>query len=93
MFDRELIPLRVANLQHRQMEKDDTEIALVEIQLEINPFTKDLAKELDDFVRRMLFTATDAEVTSKLKGAAFSLPIRPQSIASGWRLIRKRRPS
>ena len=81
MFDKENLPVRFANLQHRQMTKDDQEIPLVEIQLEIDPFTKDLAKELDDFVRRMLFTATDAEVTSKLKGAAFNLAIRPQAIA------------
>jgi len=81
MFDREHVPVRFADIKHRTMTKDNAEIGLVEITFEISPFTKELAKELDEFVRRMLFTATDAEVTSKLGGATFRLPIRPQQIA------------
>jgi hypothetical protein len=80
VFDRNNVPVRIADIAHRQMEHDEKEIALVELQLEINPLTRELVKELDDFVRRTLFTATDAEVTSKLKGASFQLPIRPQAI-------------
>jgi hypothetical protein len=80
MFDTENVPVRVANITHRQMEKDEAEIALVEIQCEINPLTPTLAGELDDYVRGTLFTRTDVEVNSKLKGAAFTLPIRPQEI-------------
>lgn len=81
MFDREHVPVRFADIKHRTMKKDDAEIGLVEITLEISPFTKELAKELDDYVRRTLFTATDAEVTSKLGGANFRLGIPAQQIA------------
>jgi hypothetical protein len=80
-FDTEHVPVRFADIKHRKMDKDDQEISLVEITFEMSPFTKERAKELDDFVRRTLFTQTDAEVTQKLGGANFRLAIRPQSIA------------
>lgn len=80
MFDTENVAVRVADISHRQMEKDDAEIALVDLKCEINPLTPKLAAELDDFVRRTLYTQTDAEVTSKLKSASFTLPILPQEI-------------
>jgi len=80
MFDRENVNLRFTNIAPRVMEKDEKEIALVEITCEINPFTKELAGELDEFVKSSLFTRTDAEINSKLAGVTFRLPIRPQSV-------------
>lgn len=80
MFDTDNVGARVANITHRQMEKDDAEIALVDIQFEINPFTPKLAAELDDFVRATLYSRSDAEVMSKLKSASFTLPLLPQEI-------------
>jgi len=80
VFDSELIPMRVAKIQHLKMEKDDAEFSLIELTLEINPFTPKLATELDDFVRRTLFTQTDAEVTAKLGGAVFRLSPRVQEM-------------
>lgn len=81
MFDREHVPVRFANLLPRQMEKDDKEVGLLELQLEINPFTAPMAGELDDFVKRTLFTASSTEVTPKLGGASFRLGLLPQEIA------------
>jgi hypothetical protein len=80
-FDTEHINFRIAKIDHRQMEKDDEEIGLVEMLLELNPFTAALAGELDDYVKSMLFTRTDGEVRSKLRRVVFDLPIKPQSIA------------
>jgi hypothetical protein len=80
MFESEHVPVRFAAINHRRMEVDEREVSLVEITFEMSPFTKERAKELDDYVRRTLFTANDAEVTQKLGGANFRLAIRPQSI-------------
>jgi len=80
MFEIEQIPIRFASIVHRSMDKNDAEVPLVEMGCEISPFTPALAQDLDDFVRATLYTRTDAEVTSKLKAAAFSLPLRPQEI-------------
>jgi len=80
MFDTECVPVRIANLAHRQMQKDEKEIGLVDITCELHPLTPKLAGELDDYVKRVLYTATDAEVTSKLKAASFALPLGPQEI-------------
>lgn len=80
MFVTEHVPVRIANLAHRQMEHDQKEVALVDITCEINPLTPKLAAELDDFVRATLYTRTDSEVTSKLKSASFTLPLLPQAI-------------
>jgi hypothetical protein len=82
VFDKENVPVRFADINHRTMNTEDgKEVGLVEITLEISPFLPPLAKELDDFVRRTLFTASDAEVTSKLGGAKFRLGIPAQQIA------------
>lgn len=81
MFDTERVPVRFADLSPRQMEKDDKEIGLLELQLEINPFTAAMAGELHDFVKRTLFTASATEVTSLLGGATFRLGLLPQEIA------------
>lgn len=80
MFQRDWIPMRVSKIEHRLLEKDDTEHQLLEVTVEVSPFTVELATDLDDFVRRTLYTMKDSEVSSKLRHAAFQLPIRPQAI-------------
>lgn len=81
MFDTENVAVRIAKLEHRQMEKGEKEIQLVDITGEIHPFPRQLAAELDEFVRDTLFTKQDAEMRAKLKGVSFQLPIVPQAIA------------
>lgn len=81
MFEKEHVAVRFADLRPRQIEKDDKEVGLLELQLDINPFTVELAGELHDFVKRTLFTASAAEVTSLLGGAIFRLGVPPQEIA------------
>jgi len=81
MFDQENVAVRIANLQHRQMEKDEKEIQLIDITGEIHPFQQVLAAELDEFVHTTLFTKADHEMRAKLKAVAFALPIVPQTIA------------
>ncbi len=71
MLVTEDVPVRIANITHRQMEKDDTEVALVDIQCEISPLTAKLSAEIDDAVRRVLYTMNDAEVSSKIKSVSF----------------------
>lgn len=80
MFDTERIPMRIAKIEPRQIVKEDVEVALVEITLEINPLSAPLANELDEYVRRTLFTRLDGEVTEKLAAATFRLGIVPQAI-------------
>ena len=80
MFDRENVNIQFTNIAPRVMQKDEKEIALVEITCEINPFTKELAGELDEFVKASLFTRTDAEINSKLAGVTFRLAILPQTV-------------
>lgn len=80
MFDRENINLRFTNIAPRVMDKDEKEIALVEITCEINPLSRELAGELDEFVKSSLFTRTDSEANSKLAGVTFHLPIQPQQV-------------
>lgn len=81
MFDTERVGMRVANIQHRTMERDEKEIGLVELTMEINPLTPALAQELDPFMRGTLFTKNDAAVTPKLAGAEFDLSVPEQEIA------------
>jgi hypothetical protein len=80
MFDSERVAMRVANLQHRQETKDDKEIGLVEITMEINPLPPALAQELDPYMRSTLFTMSDAAVTAKLQGAEFDLSFPNQDV-------------
>jgi len=83
MFATEHIPVRIANIAHRQMEKGDQEIPLVDITCEINPLPAKLAAEIDDIVRRTLYTVNDAEVSTKIKAIAFdpgAIGLLPQSI-------------
>jgi hypothetical protein len=80
MFDSAHVPIRINTITHDGMDKDDAEVSLVNLHCELNPFTSGRAKELDDYVRRTLFTSADAEVNAKLAGAEFNLTILPQSI-------------
>ena len=83
MFATEHVACRIANITHRQMEKDDQEIPLVDITCEINPLPAKLAAEIDDVVRRTLYTINDAEVSTKIKAIAFdpgALGLLPQAI-------------
>lgn len=81
MFSRSNVCVRIANIAHRQMERDEEEIALVELTCEVNPFTPELAGDLHDFVKRSLFTAAGVEVNSLLQSSTFAIEIRPQSVA------------
>ena len=81
MFDKENVSARCTKVEHRSMEKDEKEIGLVDLKFEISPFTKELAADLDDFVRGTLYTRNDGEVSSKLRAVRFDLPIRPQELA------------
>lgn len=80
MFEKTNVAVRISNITHRQMEKDDAEIPLVELTCEINPFTAELAGDLHDFMKRTLYTAAGVEVNSLLGGASFALELRPQTI-------------
>jgi hypothetical protein len=80
MFDRECVGVRIADVKHRKMEKDDAEVALVELSCEISPLTAALAGELHPFVKNTLFTMSEAEVNSLLAGASFNLSVPPQAV-------------
>jgi hypothetical protein len=76
----EYVHLRFNKIEHLKMEKDEKEVPLVQITLELNPLTPALAQDLSDFMRASLYTRTDAEVNSQLHGAIFNLGERPQEI-------------
>jgi len=80
VFDRENIGVRVSNISHEQMERDDAEVALVKLTCEISPLTPELAGEPNEFIKRTLYTASGAEVNSLLGTATFNLELPPQSI-------------
>lgn len=72
MFDNHnSVALRFNKIEHLGMEKDEKDIDLIKVQLELNPLTVKKAEDLSGFMRRMLFTSKDAEVTSELDGASF----------------------
>lgn len=81
MFDTENVGVRVSNIAHEQMDRDESEIALVKLTCELNPLTPARAGELHDFVKRTLYTAAGAEVNSLLASASFNLEVLPQTIA------------
>lgn len=80
MFDSEHVALRIDKIDHLTMERDEKEIGLVKLTLELNPLTRQKADELSEFMRRTLYTAKDAEVTPQLEGATFNLTIPPQEL-------------
>lgn len=80
-FDKETcIPMRIDKVEHQTMTKDDAEIGLVKMTFLVSPLTRELADDLSAFMRRTLFTATDAEVNPQLKAAQFDLGVKPQLI-------------
>ncbi len=62
------------------MEKDDAELTLLKIDCAIEPFTAELAKELDNDVRNALYTRTDAEMKRKMTSIGWDLGIPAQRI-------------
>lgn len=82
MFDNsEYVGARIEKIEHLGMERDDTEIDLVKMTVEISPLTAAKAKDLSDFMRTMLYTRQDAAVTPQLHAASFNLSQPPQEIA------------
>jgi hypothetical protein len=82
MFQIDRIPLRVSDVSPRKpIEHDEKEIPLVEVTFELNPLTPALAGELDDVVKRVLFTMRDVEANPKVRGVSFDLAVKPQQIA------------
>lgn len=72
MFDNTgKVALRFNKIEHLGMEKDEKEIDLITVKLELNPLTAARAKDLSDLMRRTLFTSGEAEVMPELEGAAF----------------------
>lgn len=80
MFSADNVAVRVADISHRSMEKDDAEIPLTDLKCEVSPLTPKLAGDLNDFVRRTLYTSKDVEVNTLLGTATFNIDIRPQEI-------------
>lgn len=72
MFDNSgTVSLRFNKIEHLGMEKDEKEIDLMKVQMELNPLTVKKAEDISIYVRRMLYTTKDAEVTAELDGASF----------------------
>lgn len=80
MFKTAHVPVRIANVTHQQMDKDDVEVPLTVLSCEISPFPAGLAGELHDVVRGTLYTRTGAEVNGLLAGCSFNLDLRPQEV-------------
>jgi hypothetical protein len=80
VFDRKNVPIRINNIAPLKMDKDEREITLLRLDCEVEPFTPELAKELDSEVRTALYTRTDAEVKSKVTSIGWDLGIPPQAV-------------
>lgn len=80
MFDCERIPIRIADVRHEMIERDEDEVGVTVLTCEINPFTAELAADLDEQVRAILFTRQDAVVSPKVRGVVFELSERPQEV-------------
>lgn len=80
MFERSNVPVRITNVHPLNMEKDDAELTLLKIDCAIEPFTAELAKELDNDVRTALYTRTDAEIKRKMTSIGWDLGIPSQRI-------------
>lgn len=80
MFKTAHVPVRIANVTHQSMERDETEVPLTILACEIAPFPAGLAGELHDFVKSTLYTRTGAEANSLLAGCSFDLQLRPQEV-------------
>jgi len=62
VFERENVGIRISQIAHQQMDRDEAEVALTVLTCELNPLTPELAGELHDKVKRTLYTAAGAEV-------------------------------
>lgn len=80
MFSRPNVAVRINNVSPLKMDKDGAEITLLRLDCEVEPFTAELAKELDSEVRTALYTRTDAEVKSKVTSISWDLGIPPQVV-------------
>lgn len=80
MFDRRDVPVKITNIHPLNMEKDDAELTLLKIDCAIEPFTAELAKELDNDVRTALYTRTDAEMKRKVTSIGWDLGIPSQRV-------------
>lgn len=81
MFDNTgQVALRFDKIEHLTMTKEEKEIGLVKVTLELNPLTTKRAEDLSEFIRRTLYTRTDAEVVPQLQSATFNLSPPPQEI-------------
>ncbi len=80
MFDSANVPVRINKITHDGMDKDDAEIALVNLECEVSPLSAIRAKEIDDYMRRSMYTSTDGEVNAKLVRADFAIPLKEQRV-------------
>lgn len=81
MFSRPEVCVRIAAINHNQMEQDENKVTLTILTCEVAPLTPELAADLHDFVKRTLYTAQDVEVNGLLGSASFNLGIPPQAVA------------
>lgn len=61
------------DLTHRVQRKDEAEVPIADLSYRIQPFTPELAGELDGAVRRTLFRLSDGEPVPHLTGATFKI--------------------
>jgi hypothetical protein len=80
MFDRAHVPLKVTAVNHARLERDEKEIPLVVVSLELSPLSPELAAELSPFMKGTLFTKADAAVNPQLTGATFNICDREQTL-------------
>lgn len=80
MFDRAHVPLKVTNVAHARLEREEKEIPLVVLSLELSPLSPEYAAELSPFMKSTLFTKTDAAVNPQLTGATFQVCDREQTL-------------
>lgn len=80
MFDRNRIPLKVTNITPQKMEHEEKDLTLLKIDCEIEPFTPELAADLDADVRQTLYTRQDAAIKTKVTSIGWDLGIPPQMV-------------
>lgn len=81
MFEKTgLVCVTFAKIEHLGLDKDDAEIDLVKVTMELNPLTAKKAEDLSEAMRRMLFKRADGTVTPELHSATFNLSIPEQRI-------------
>jgi len=80
MFDSPHIPLKVTGVDHALEIRDEKEIPLVVLSLELHPLSAELAAELSPFMKGTLFTKADAAVSPQLTAATFAICDRPQTL-------------